>query len=208
MKIGLLFGCFDPIHKDHLNMAKMLVEDGFVDKVIVIPAKTNLNVKDSPIISGRYRYEMIKIASKDLNAIEVTDLEMKKEKQNYTYSTVMELREIYPNDELYLIIGDDNLKNLYWWKNVDVLLNSVKVIAMNRDEKNIEDIIDHDAFLKKYKDRFIAISFYKNNLVSSALVRKRLKHRESVEDLIDKGVLDYIIKNNLYKGDDNEENGC
>lgn len=201
MKIGLLFGCFNPIHNGHLGMAKTLLNDNIIDKVLIIPAKININTKDSKLISDKFRYEMIELAISDLKNIEVSDIEIKRNEQNYTYQTVIELKEKSLNDELYLIIGADNLKKLNWWKNVDILLMNVKIIAINRGEENIQEIINNDDLLKKHKNRIITISSSKSNSISSTLVRNKIKNNEDVKDLIDEKVLEYIVKNNLYKGE-------
>lgn len=38
MKIGLFLGSFDPIHIGHISIISSVLNAGFVDKVIVIPA--------------------------------------------------------------------------------------------------------------------------------------------------------------------------
>jgi len=46
MKIGFLFGSFDPIHIGHLHMISTVLLHNMVDKVIVVPKKIiNIVVK-------------------------------------------------------------------------------------------------------------------------------------------------------------------
>ena len=70
----------------------------------------------------------------------------------YTYELLNELSKIYKDDELYLIIGSDNLEELHKWKNIEELLK-YNIIVMNRntikknpyiDDKNITYIEDFD----------------------------------------------------------------
>lgn len=48
MKIGLFLGSFDPIHIGHISIISSVLNAGFVDKVIVIPAWHNPFKEHSP----------------------------------------------------------------------------------------------------------------------------------------------------------------
>ena len=94
-------------------------------------------------------------------------------------------RKEYPNDELFLIIGSDNIEKLHLWDNLNIIFR-FKVIVLRRDK------IQRNEFLKKYEDNFIYIDNFKNISVSSSEIR------EGNYKNLDENVRDYIIKNHLY----------
>ena len=97
-----------------------------------------------------------------------------------------ELAKCY-QDELYLIMGADNIISFDKWKNYQELLK-YKIIVMNRDN------VDIDSYIKKYKsDNFIVVNDYKFIDVSSSEIRKNLDNK-----YIDERVLKYIKEKGLY----------
>ena len=93
----------------------------------------------------------------------------------------------YKNDDLYLVIGSDNLEKLYLWKNIEKILENY-VIVFQRGKTNI------NRYLEKYdKSKFIIIDNFQNIEVSSTEIRN------GGTDNVDKNVLEYIRKNQLYK---------
>lgn len=180
MKLGVYIGSFNPVHNGHIKLVNYLLDKTFVDKVLVVATtgywdKTNL-------VDIEKRIDMLKFFESDRVLID--------EKHNaiqYTYELLRELSKEY-DDELYLIIGADNIINFDKWKNYEELLN-YKIIVMNRNN------IDIDSYIKKYNTpNFIVVSDFDFIDVSSTEIRKTIDNK-----YLDKRVLEYIRKNNLYK---------
>ena len=114
-------------------------------------------------------------------------IDNKNNKYIYTYELMRVLSKEYMDDELYLIIGADNIIDFDKWKNYEELLK-YKIIIMNRDD------IDIYKYIKKYNtNNFIVINDYKYIDISSTEIRNNLNSK-----YIDKKVLEYIKKYNLY----------
>lgn len=178
MKLGIYVGSFNPVHKGHIKVAKYLLNNNYVDKVIMLPTpnywhKTNL-------LDVNKRVEMLKFYENDKIIIDDKNNHYK-----YTYQVLLSLQEQYPNDELFLIIGSDNIEKLHLWDNLNIIFR-FKVIVLRRDK------IQRNEFLKKYEDNFIYIDNFKNISVSSSEIR------EGNYKNLDENVRDYIIKNHLY----------
>ena len=111
--------------------------------------------------------------------------------KEYTYQVLDELSKEY--DDLYLVIGADNIINFNKWKNVDRIL-SHHVIVVSRNDININD------YLSEFdKSRFIVV--YDNQInTSSTYLREKLinKDYDSVSNLLDKKILEYIKDHKLY----------
>ena len=96
-------------------------------------------------------------------------------------------------------IGTDNLKELYWWKDTDKLLEEFKILVLERDTDNMDEIISENEFLTKYKSSLLKV---KNNIrsnLSSTFVRDKLKHGKSIRYLVPDEVYFYIKENKLFE---------
>ena len=112
MKIGILGGTFNPIHVGHLILAEEAREKLLLDKIIFVPAATPPHKDISDIAEAQNRFAMLKLASRGNRHFCVSDIEIKREGRSYTIDTIREFKKLYPNDELYFIIGSDLLKYL------------------------------------------------------------------------------------------------
>ena len=183
MKLGVFIGSFNPVHEGHINMVNYLLEKGIVDRILIVPTtdywdKTNL-------VDLKHRINMLKFFQNENIIIDETHNTFP-----YTCDLMKELSKEY-DDELYLIIGADNIINFDKWKNYEELLQ-YKIIVMNRNNLNI------DEYITKYNtSNFIVLSDYPFIDVSSTEIRNNLDNR-----YLDKRVLEYIKKNNLYKKED------
>ena len=185
MKIGVFVGSFNPVHKGHIKISNYIL-DNYVDKLIMIPTGNYWDKVD--LIDIKDRINMLKNYETDKLIIDdkLNDLE-------YTYQVINELKKQYKNDELYLIIGADNIVNFDKWKNYQELLK-IGFIIYKRDN------IDIDYYLDKLnkKDDAIIINNVDSIDISSTKIRELLKNNGNVNDYVDKEVLEYIKKNNLY----------
>lgn len=187
MRIGVYPGSFNPPHMGHFIIANTLVKDGLLDKVIFVPT-SDYYAKEG-LVPAINRYEMLKLVADKYNYLEVSDLEVNKNTQNYTYQTLDSIQMIYPNDEIYLVIGSDNLKYLNTWKHYAYIMDHYKIISIERDYKEYDiDMLDKVQIVQLYLED-----------ISSTIVRDRIKNNQDVSDLLPEEVIKYIDENNLYK---------
>ena len=185
MKLGIYIGSFNPVHKGHIKVVKFLLKKNYIDKVLIVPT---LNYWDkNNLIDITNRIDMLKFFENDKILIDREHNHL-----IYTYELLKELEKVY-NEELYLIIGADNLINFDKWKDYQKLLK-YPIIVMNRDD------VDIDLYLKKYpNNNFIIIKNYPYIPISSSKLRNSLDSR-----YLDKRVLNYIKNNKLYRGSNDE----
>lgn len=194
MKIGIYGGSFNPPHNMHLKMATELINQKLVDKIIFVPTGSKYPKKN--LATGIERLEMIKLMIEDCKDLEVSDYELKQELV-YTYQTLTYFKNLYPNDEIYFILGSDLLKELSSWKNTTYILDNFKILVTLRDE-------DKKEALEKIKLPNKTNIIYTNiqlDPLSSTEIRALIKRNqiESVKNKLDKKVLDYIEKKGIYK---------
>lgn len=192
MKIGIFGGSFNPPHKMHESIASQLIERKIIDKVIFVPT-SNFYPK-AGLISDEERLSMLKLLIKDKKEFEVSDYEFGR--LTYTYQTLEYFKNENKDAEIYFICGSDNLAQLDTWKEYKKILTDYKLIVIPRED-NIDEILNK---YNEYKNNIIVANL-ENNYLSSTLVRNYLKEEkyQEVKEYINEFVLDYIIKNNLYK---------
>ncbi len=188
MKIGIYVGSFDPVHEGHKSIVNHLIDNNYLDKVIVIPTENYWNKQ--LVVDLGFRKDMLKLVFSNKASV-LSEFS----KYEFTYQIMEKLKDIYLDDSLYLIIGADNVKDFYEWKNVEgILKNYVLVIP--------RDGIDVDKYLSDFdnKDKFIIVKDFKSKVISSSFIRENIKDKnfDSLKNVVDDKVLDYIIKNNLY----------
>lgn len=185
MKIGVYVGSFDPVHIGHIKVMDYLIENKYVDKIIMMATYDYWEKKTKANISARVN--MLKLLNR--NYLIVDD---KNNKYKYTFQILEKLNKIYNDDELFLIISADNIVSFNKWMNVEDILKNNKVIVMNRNNIDIKRYVDKF----KQKDRFIIVQDYPFIDISSTKLRNKID-----KNYLEESVYNYIIDNNLYGGE-------
>ena len=190
MKIAIFGGSFNPVHIMHKQIAQGVIDQGYVDKVIFVP--TGNKYKKDYLIEDKYRLKMLEISIRNNEDLKVSDYELGEELK-YTYQTLDYFQSQNPNDEIYFILGMDNLIQLKTWKRFDYLVSTYKFLVVYRDKVDIENIKN------EYKDYLKNIIFtnVKPQNISSRQIREIIK-TDHYSDYVEEEVMDYIVKNKLY----------
>lgn len=184
MKIGLFGGAFNPIHLGHVKIAKEAIRQMSLDKLIVIPTGNAPHKKETEI-SREHRFNMAQLAFKDDDKIEVSDYELNREEISYSADTVEHFKKLYPNDDLFFIIGDDSYNNLSSWHEPQRILSASTLLVFEREGAKILP-----PAVKINMERIE---------ISSSEIRDNIYIGKDFINLLPKSVFNYIIKNNLYK---------
>lgn len=199
MKTGIFGGTFNPVHKGHIMLAEYCMESVGLDRIIMIPTAVPPHKISNDLASEDDRLNMCKLACRGKENFFVSDIEIKRQGKSYTYETLTQLKEIYPDDHLYTIMGADMFLTLDRWKNPKIIFEKSSIITIPRDEENKLEL---ENFYNDVLKAMGASSIILPNpvmSVSSTFIRENLDNFNLISDMLDKGVYDYIIKNNLYR---------
>ena len=127
MRIGIFGGSFDPVHREHKNCVRAAVEGLRLDKLYVTPAHTPPHKPDRVLSSDADRMEMCRLAFADIPEVEVSDYEISQGGTSYTYLTCRHFKELYPNAELYFLVGTDMLRDFPTWRNPQSIVNDAEI---------------------------------------------------------------------------------
>lgn len=199
IKTGIFGGAFNPIHNGHLNLAKKYLEVLNLDRIILIPTALPPHKTDRFLASKEDRFNMLELAISDCEEFEISDIEFQRQGKSYTYDTLCLLREKYPNDDFYLIIGADQFLTFNLWYRYRDILDIASICTAARENGNQrEKIIDFSNKLDGLdKNRFHLLNSDAVE-VSSSQVREKIKKGEDVSSLIPEKVYNYIVEKGLY----------
>lgn len=198
-KIGILGGTFNPIHNGHILLGEYCRVQLNLDKLMLIPTYTPPHKSSNQLANEEHRIIMCNLATERYEYFDVSDIEIKRKGKSYTFETLNSLKEIYPKDELYLIVGADMFLTLDKWKNPESIFENATIIAVPRNESDKQDLNDYyENVIKKLRAQAVILE---NPVmqVSSTYIRDNIDNYELIKSLIDSNVYEYIVKNNLYR---------
>lgn len=204
MRIGIFGGTFNPIHEGHVRMAKHYVRELELDKLIVIPTKYPPHKTARDLASSRDRLEMCRRAFSGMPQVEISDIEMKRPGKSYTVDTIRQLRKIYPEDKLFLLVGGDMFRSFHnWYEFQEILLNCTLCTAA-RERGELQDLHRSRIILSQYSENLIILEMPVLEL-SSTEIRERLRKKQDCSHLLTHNVYAYVRQKHLYEGDEEHE---
>ncbi|MDD4422003.1 MAG: nicotinate (nicotinamide) nucleotide adenylyltransferase [Eubacteriales bacterium] len=198
-KTGIFGGTFDPVHIGHIRAAKAFLSEAGLDRLYLLPNFIP-PLKDNKGAPAKDRLEMLKIAFNGTEKALVDDFELKNGGTSYTYKTIGHYKELFPDDEIFLLIGDDNLRIFEKWVRFEYILeNSVIYVALRSGENTVCDTKRAAVgIMQKYKAD-IRLLYYTPTVISSSELRKAICENTLSPDYLVPGVYEYIRKKGLYR---------
>lgn len=198
MKTAIYGGSFNPPHLGHVKAAATVWEKLEPDRFLIIP--TNIPphkdiAEGSP--SPEQRMELCRLAFQDIPGVELSDMEIKREGRSYSADTVSILREKYPEDELYLVIGSDMFLSFCQWYKFQYLLENCVLTVLSREEDDRRELEEFKTEMEeKYSARVLLLS-HEPLPMSSEDVRDRLRLGLG-SDMLPDAVYAEIIRKRYY----------
>ena len=200
MRIGIFGGSFDPIHSEHIALARQAVVDLALDRLFVMPAANPPHKPWRNLTPDRDRLAMCTLAFSEDAMITVSDYEIEKGGASYTYLTVRHFKELYPQAELFFLVGTDMLRNFPLWRNPEDILENATLAVCARAEEEGWAQEERAAFQKRFGKEFVVLS-YEGKDVSSTKIRVLAGAGMDITAYTDEKVAAYIAENELYKID-------
>ncbi len=197
-KVGIMGGTFNPIHNVHLIMAEEARRQYELDVVFFMPSKNPPHKEKKDIASDEHRKRMIQHAIADNPYFEFSDLELRRQGTTYTKDTLKDWKSMYPEDEIYFILGGDSLASLEQWCEPAKVFAGCHILAANRDHTNHEQIV---TWISYYQKQYHA-SIYEVEMpmlsISSEQIRSYVQAGKSIAHYCPACIEAYIRNNSLY----------
>ena len=198
-RIAIFGGTFNPVHVEHIKIVESAINELNLDGIFVMPTflsphKTLIPAKETE------RLNMLKLAFSGMSKVEVCDYEIKKGGVSFTYQTAEEFRNLYPDAQIFWIVGGDMLVDFKTWRYPERILSAVDLAVFNREDIQVDYEKESEYFVKRFGKNFVKLK-YNGKTCCSTKIRVYSAFNLSLDGLAPKVVGDYIKENGLYKGD-------
>jgi len=200
MKIGVLGGTFDPIHRGHIMVAEEVKARLNLAEVLFVPTAQTPLKEESPISAVEHRVQMVSLAIADYPYLKLSDVEINRAGLSYTIDTIAELRSRYAGDELFFILGWDSLAQLPRWKEPSRLVQMCRLVAIPRPGYSLPDLNSLEASIPGLSRSLIVLDKPEID-ISATEIRERVARGLSIRHLVPEPVDEYIRQHKLYLRD-------
>ena len=187
---GLFFGSFNPVHIGHLVIAQYMLEFTLLDEVWLVVSPQNPFKEKKNLLAERQRYQMVQIACEPYTDIKPVDIEFNLPRPSFTINTLTYLEEKFSDRNFFLIMGSDNLQNVYKWKNAEELLSRYQIFAYPRLGVKINP--------EKIHGRYSMVDAPIME-ISSSFLRKAINDGKETGSFFPPGVYQYIREMHFYE---------
>ena len=130
--LGILGGTFDPPHKGHLHISKLVIKKLYLTTLYWAITKQNPLKKTTPHNNENKRKTLCRQltrSEKKIKLLNTSDIK----NSNLTINILRKIKKkINKKTNLFFIIGADNLVQLHQWKDYKKIFSLCTVVVMNR----------------------------------------------------------------------------
>jgi nicotinate-nucleotide adenylyltransferase len=197
LRLGILGGTFDPVHRGHLLLAAAARDELGLGRVLFVPAGQPWRKADRHITSGEHRLGMLRLAMKGEETFEIATMELEREGPSYAADTLEVLRMDHPEDELFFVLGEDALVDLPSWARPERILELATLVVARRAGVELAAVEKAGQRLPGLLDRAVWLKMPLVDVTATA-VRERVRRVLPVDDLLPEAVETYIRERQVY----------
>lgn len=176
--IGYFGGSFDPVHYGHLLSASSIKQELSLKKIYLMPC--NPVHKKSLYFSSKQRIEMLNLALNEFPDLSLSTIEIEQNKPTYTVDTLKKIKQKYPYEKIFFIMGQDSFETINTWKDYKTLSNYAQLVVLPRKTY----------ICKKATNIYFAKTPLVN--ISSTRIRDKISTKQNLSNLTPNTVIDYI----------------
>lgn len=186
-------GTFDPIHHGHLVAASEVQAQFGLEQVVFVPTGQPWQKSHERVSSAEDRYLMTVIATASNPRFLTSRVDVDRGGPTYTIDTLTDLREQYQDTDMFFITGADALEQIVSWHRAEEIFEQAHFIGVTRPGYSLNDEHLPQASISLVEIPAMAIS--------STGCRNRVAGGLPVWYLVPDGIVQYIAKRGLYRGD-------
>jgi nicotinate-nucleotide adenylyltransferase len=191
-RLGVMGGTFDPVHHGHLVAASEVAAQFGLDEVIFVPTGVPSFKQDVGVTLAEHRYLMTVIATASNPRFTVSRVDIDREGLTFTVDTLRDLKVQRGDADLFFITGADALEQILTWKDADELFTMAHFVGVTRP--------GHPLTVDGLPPEHVSVLEIPALAISSTDIRARARGGKPVWYLVPDGVVQYIAKHGLYRG--------
>lgn len=213
-RIGLFGGTFNPIHRGHLKAAEIVQKRLLLDKILFIPSYISPHKESAEIASPFHRFKMVELALETYPTFLPSSIEIEAKGKSYSIITLNKIKKLYPEALIFFILGIDAFLEIATWRSYEKVLTRCFFVVISRpgyEFKKAKEVLK-----EKYKGKTMELSGIgeaKSELrsparifflpidtldIASTTIRKKIRKRDSIKNLVSATVEAYIRENKIY----------
>lgn len=197
-KTGIMGGTFDPIHIGHIRLAEQAMAECKLDSVLFVPNHTPWMKHDRAVTKAEQRAAMTELAIEGHPGFGLSTVEIDAGGDSYTWQTLETLKEQYPDEEFFFILGADSLLSIEKWAHPEKIFENAAILAAVRDDCDKTKLEEQKELLtSKYNARIRLLSMPFVD-VSSTKIRQEFYIDPEIQKLVPPKTAAYILQNHLY----------
>ena len=176
MKIALYLGSFNPFHNGHLEVIKTALNDFKMNRVIIVPTMQN-PWKEKKVLDIDKRFDIIansifiepiikSLRLSNNKPLFIDLIEKELIPPYYSYATLHALKNKYCNDEIFVLCGEDTIKDIPNWMHGGTIIQDYDFLVVDRPE----------------------------GAISSTCIREKIKNNEIISGYVSPNAIDLIKK--------------
>jgi nicotinate-nucleotide adenylyltransferase len=199
VKVGVLGGTFDPVHRGHVMMAEEACKTLDLEEVLMVPAGQPVSRAGQCVTSAADRLAMVRLAAAGRPWLKVSTIEIERPGPSYTVDTIAALREQYgPTADFYFILGWDSLEQLPAWHEPARLVGLCRMVAVPRPGHPRPDMAALEKVLPGLSGRVVFLERPRVDISASA-IREMVCKDKPIDHLVPEEVAAYIREHGLYR---------
>jgi len=189
-RIGLFGGSFNPPHRAHRALAELAIQALELDELVVMPAGQPWQKVGLQLAAGRHRAAMLALQMAGMDKVVISTLELDRDGPSYSIDSLNALRQ--PEQDWFLVIGQDQYARLSSWRRVEELLAACTLAVAARAHQQVQA----DPALPPHRRVVLHLPA---DAVSSSQVRALLARDEDITELVGPEVAGYIAETYIYR---------
>ena len=198
--IGIYGGSFDPVHLGHLQTATSIKNELNIDRLFMLPCFEPVH-KNSLNYTSKQRLQMLDLAIKEFNSLEIDTREILRGGSSFMIDTLLDLKESFKKEPIFLIIGMDSFINFKTWKNWDEFSKLIHLVVLPRNgnhpvSKTLTtfETVENIEQLKSNSSGHLYFSNSQMIDISSSAIRGKIAANQNLDNLLPISIINFLKK--------------
>jgi len=167
-------------------VAQDVVEGLQLDRLLFVPAGVPPHKLGREISPAEIRLEMVRALTAGNQAFEVSDAELSRVGPSYTVDTLAYFRRLYPNAEIFFVLGADQAAAFDTWREPEKVAALANLVVLAREGIQVPE------------EEFVPVPVTRLD-ISATGIRERVREGRSIRYLVPDEVRKIIEGNRLYR---------